>query len=123
MMTIVLGSVAWGAGMPKSIDNDKALKSALKAARTPKDHERIAAYYRAKAARLDAEAAGFDQAAQTSRNSPVVKNLTAPNTAARYADAAKALHQQAQSNRQFAASQEQFEMVASRPSNEARPAK
>ena len=108
MMTLAFGSIAWGVQMPQSINNDKDLKSALKAAKTPEDHERIAAYYKAKAERLDAQAAGYEQAAATYRNGPVVKNLTAPNTAARYESMAKRLREEAQSNRELAASQEQM---------------
>ena len=39
MMTLALGSIAWGVEMPQSINNDKDLKSALKAAKTPEDHD------------------------------------------------------------------------------------
>jgi hypothetical protein len=108
MMTLAFGSIAWGVRMPQSINNDKDLKSALKAARTPEDHERIATYCNAKADRLDAEAAGYEQAAETYRNGPVVKNLTAPNTAARYEGIAKGFREEAQANRELAASQEQI---------------
>ena len=108
MMTLALGSIAWGVQMPQSINNDRDLKTALKAAKTPQDHERIAAYYKAKAESLDSQAAGYEQAAATYRNGPVVKNLMAPNTAARYEAMAKGYRQEAQSNRELAASQEQM---------------
>ena len=49
MMTLAFGSIAWGVQMPQSINNDRDLKSALKAAKTPEDHERIAAYCKVKA--------------------------------------------------------------------------
>ena len=108
MMTLAFGSIAWGAHMPQSINNDKDLKSAVKAARTPEDHERIAIYCSAKAGRLDAEAAGYEQAAETYRNGPVVKNITAPNTAARYEAMAKGFREEAQANRELAAAQRQM---------------
>jgi hypothetical protein len=107
MMTLAFGSVVWGVRMPKSINNDRDLKAALKAARTPEDHERIAAYCEAEAERLDAEAAGYEQAAETYRKGPAAKNLTAPNTAARYDSIAKRLREKAQADREVAASQGQ----------------
>jgi hypothetical protein len=108
MMTLALGSIAWGVQMPQAINNDKDLRAALKAAKTPEDHQRIAAYYTAKAGSLDSQAAGYEQAAATYRNGPVVKNIMAPNTAARYEAMAKGFRQEAQTNRELAASQEQM---------------
>lgn len=107
-MTLLFGSIAWGAKMPQSIDNDKDLKAALKAAKTPEDHVRIAAYCKAKAEKLDAEAVAYEGAAATYRNGPVVKNLMAPNTAARFESMAKGLREEAQSNRELAALHEQM---------------
>jgi hypothetical protein len=114
MMTVALGSIAWGVQMPPSINNDRDLKSALKAAKTPEDHERIAAYYKAKGERLNAEAAEYQEAAMTYRNGPVVKNLTAPNTAARYEYIAEGLREEAKTNRKLAASQAQMAKDAER---------
>jgi hypothetical protein len=108
MMTLAFGTIAWGVQMPQAINTDKDLKIALKAARTPEDHERIAAYYKSKAESLDAQAAGYEQAAANYRNGPVVKNLMAPNTAARYDSMAKEYRQQAQSSRELMASQEEM---------------
>ncbi len=108
MMILAFGSVAWGVQMPQYITNDRDLRSALKAAKTPEEHERIASYYQEKADRLDAKAAEYKQDAAAYRNGPVVKNLTAPNTAARYDSIAKRLRQEAQSSRELAASQEQI---------------
>ena len=107
-MTLALGSIAWGVQMPQAINNDKDLKSALKAAKTPEDHERIAAYCKAKAERLDAQAAGYEQAAVNARNAPVAKNIEAPNTAARYEALAKEFRQEAQSSRELEASNERM---------------
>ena len=117
LMTILaFGSIAWGAQMPQSINNDKGLKSALKAAKTPEDHVRIAAYCKAKAERLDAEAVGYEEAAAAYRHGPVVKNLMAPNTAARYDYMAKGFREEAQSNRELAASREQMAKNATQAS-------
>jgi hypothetical protein len=108
MMILALGTIAWGVQMPPWISNDRDLKSALKAAKTPEDHERIAAYYAVKADRQDAAAADYEKAAAACRNGPVVKNLTAPNTAARYEYIAKEFRDAARSNRKLAASHEQI---------------
>ena len=116
MMILAFGSIAWGGQMPQSINNDKDLKSALKAAKTPQDHVRIAAYCKGKAERLDAEAAGYEEAAASYRNGPVVKNLMAPNTAARYENMAKGFREEAQSNRELAASHEQMAKNATQTS-------
>ncbi|HMD87143.1 MAG TPA: hypothetical protein VKO18_20830 [Terriglobia bacterium] len=105
VMTLAFGSIAWGLQMPPWINNDKDLKSALRAAKTPEDHERIAAYYKAKSERLETEAAEYQEAAMNLRKGPVVKNLTAPNTAARYDCIAERFHEEAKTNRKLAASQ------------------
>jgi hypothetical protein len=120
LLTLVFGSIAWGGQMPQSINSDKDLKSALKAARTPEDHMRIAAYCKGKAERLDAQAAGYEEAAAAYRNGPVVKNLMAPNTAARYESIAKGFREQARSNRELAASHEQMAKMAHKPLSEIR---
>jgi hypothetical protein len=112
MMTLAFGSIAWGVEMPQYVMNDRDLRSALKAAKTPEDHERVAAYCQVKAERLDAKAAEYEEAARDYRNSPVVKNLTAPNTAARYESIAKRLRREAQANRELAASHEQMAYAA-----------
>ena len=49
-----------------------------------------------------------EQAAANARNAPVVKNIMAPNTAARYEAMAKGFRQEAQTNRELAASQDQM---------------
>jgi len=53
----------------------------------------------ARANALDSQAAGYEQAAASISKGPVVKNLMAPNTAARYAATAKRLRQEAASLR------------------------
>jgi hypothetical protein len=108
MMTLAFGSIAWGLQMPQEINNDRDLRTALKAAKTPEDHERIAAYYKAKAEKLNAKAADYQEAAMTYRHSPMVKNLTSPTTAARYEYLAEGYREEAKANREWAASQEEM---------------
>jgi hypothetical protein len=108
MTTLAFGSTALGVEMPRSINSQKDLKLALKAAKTPADHTRIAAYYKTQAESQDSQATGYEQAAATYRSGPVAKNLMAPNTPARYEAIAKGFRQEAQSDRQLAASQEQM---------------
>ena len=105
---LALGSTAFGVEMPRAINSQKDLKIALKAAKSPDDHTRIAAYYKAQAETKDSQAAGYEQAAASYRGGPVVKNLMAPNTVARYDAIAKGFRQEAQSDRQLAESQEQM---------------
>ncbi len=112
MMTLAFGSLGSGAQMPQFIMNARDLRSALKTAKTPEDHVRIAAYCSAKADSLDAEAAANEQAAEASRNSPVIKNIMALNTAARYDSVAKRLRKEAQSYRNLAARQQQLAETA-----------
>jgi hypothetical protein len=108
VMTLAFGSIAWGIQMPQSIHNDKDLKSALKAAKTPEDHERIAAYYKAKSEKLETAAAEYQDAAMNFRKGPVVKNIAAPNTAARYEYIAEGYREEAKANRKLAASHAQM---------------
>lgn len=117
LMALVLGSIAWGVEMPQVIKNGKDLKVALKAAKTPQDHERIATYYKAEAERLDAEAAGYEQAAAKYRSGAYVKNIMSPTTPGRYEYTAKEDREQAQSNRQLAAAQEQLAKNSMQASN------
>jgi hypothetical protein len=108
MMTLAFGSLGWGAQTPQFIVNARDLKSALKAAKTPGDHERIAVYCQEKADQLDAAASGYENQAQAARNAPVVKNMTATNAAARYEAMAKDLRNRAQSYRTLAAAQDKL---------------
>lgn len=105
MLALCLGGVAWGLQMPRWINNARDLKFALKAAKTPEDHERIAGYCEARADRLNADAADYERAAEAARQAPVVKNLTSPTTAPRYEYLAKQLRQQAATYERLAASQ------------------
>ena len=82
-------------------------------AETRADHLKIAAYYNAKANWQNAQAAGYEEAAATLRNGPIVKNLMAPDTAPRYEFVATRLREQAKSNRALAASHDEMATVAS----------
>jgi hypothetical protein len=72
------------------------------------DHLKIARYYRVEADRLDAQAAGYEEAAAGYRNGPIVKNLMAPTTPARYEFFAKGFREEAKSDRVQAVSHEQM---------------
>jgi len=98
--------MAWGAQMPKSIDNDRELRTAIKAPRTPDGDAKIASYLNSKANSLDAQATGYEQAAATARQTPGTKNQMSPTTAGRYEYMAKQCREQANSNRTLAASYE-----------------
>jgi hypothetical protein len=52
LATVLCGSMAWGYPAPKTIRSEKELKSAVKTAKTPEDHLRIAAYYQDQATQL-----------------------------------------------------------------------
>lgn len=108
LMTLIFGSTAWGAQMPQAINNDKELKAALRAAKTPEDDLRIAAYCKARAEWLNSEAEGYEEAATALRNSPYVKNLMSPSTPGRYEYIAKSFREEAQANRELAATHEQM---------------
>jgi hypothetical protein len=78
------------------------------------DHSTLADFYTAKADRLEASAAGYEQAAAAYKNSPSVKNLGSPTTAGRYEFFAKTMRDDAKSSRALAASHEQMALIASR---------
>ena len=86
----------------------REVKRLTATAESPADHSQLARYYMEKAESLDAEAAGYKEAAAVYRNGPIVKNLMAPTTAARYEYLAKTLRDEANSDRQRAESQEQM---------------
>lgn len=78
------------------------------AAKTAEDHLKLARYYSEKADLLDAQGAGYEEAAAAYRNGPSVKNLMAPNAAARYAYFAQEFRKQAKSARALAASHQEM---------------
>ena len=86
----------------------KEVKKLIATAESPEDHLKIARYYRAEADRLDAQGAGYEEAAADIRRGPMVKNLVSPTTPARYEYLAKGFREEAQSDRKLAASQEQM---------------
>jgi hypothetical protein len=49
---LVYAGIAWSLPVPQAIANKKELRSALKTARTPEDHRRIAAYFQEEAKNL-----------------------------------------------------------------------
>ena len=86
----------------------KEIEKLTATAETSQDHLRIARYWNAEAGRLEAQASGYEDAAAAIRRGPVVKNLMAPNTAARYEFVAKGFREQAKSDRANAASHERM---------------
>ena len=57
-VTVILvnAGIAWSLPAPEAIANKKELRSALKTARTPEDHQRIAFYFQEEAKNLREEA-------------------------------------------------------------------
>ena len=93
--------------MPQGLTSKGAKKLAA-TAESRQDHLRLADYYNADADRLDAKGAAYEKAAATYRHGPVVKNLMAPNTAARYEGFAKGFRAEAKADRKLAAYHEQM---------------
>jgi hypothetical protein len=60
------------------------VKKLAKTAKSAEDHLRIARYFNTQADRLEANAAGYEEAAAHYRNGPMVKNLMSPTTPGRY---------------------------------------
>jgi hypothetical protein len=87
----------------------RQLKATMK---SPEDHSKLAQYYKAEADKLDAEAAGYEEAATTYRHGPMVKNLISPTTPGRYEYIAKTYREKAKSDRELAASHEQMAKTA-----------
>lgn len=82
-------------------------------AELPGDHLKLANYYNGEADQLEAEAAAYEGAATTFRNSQFVKNLMSPTAPARYEFIAERLRGEAESDRKFAVSHEAAGKVAS----------
>jgi hypothetical protein len=80
----------------------------LKAMKSPEDHSKLAQYYKAEADKLDAAAAGYEEAAATYRQGPMVKNLISPTTPGRYEYIGKTYREKANSDRELATSHEQM---------------
>ena len=86
----------------------REVKRLSAAAESANDHLMLAAYYRAEAERLDAQASGYERAAATYRNGPMVENLMAPSTLDRYEFLAKGLRDESRSDRTLATAQEEM---------------
>jgi hypothetical protein len=80
------------------------IKKLTATAESAADHLKLARYYREKADGLDAQAAGYEEAAAAYRHGAIVKNLMAPNTPARFEFLAKGFREQAKIDRDLAAS-------------------
>ena|SRR5579863_9210695 len=97
------------AAAPREITiNRKRLKKLIATAKSSEDHLKLADYYRAKADNLEAEEKAYEEAAAAYRQGPIVKNLMALNTAARYESLAKGFREEAKSTRALAVSHEQM---------------
>ena len=92
---------------------DREAKRLAATAKSPADHLKLVEFYTAKAKRLEAQAAGYEQAAAAYMNGPKVKNLMSPTTPGRYEFFAKNLRNEAKSSRALAATHEQLALVAS----------
>jgi hypothetical protein len=100
---------------PQKLTKSEVKKLAA-AAKSPEDHRTVARFYKAEANGLDAQAAGYEDAAATLRNGPLVKNSTSPATPGRFEFAAKGIREEAKADRGLAASHEEMAkaVVASR---------
>ena len=96
---------------PKELTK-REMEKLASAAKAPEDHLTVARYYRAEAETLDAKAAGYETAAAKLRNGPIVKNLMAPNTPARYEFSAKGFRDEATSDRALATAHEKMVKTA-----------
>ncbi len=77
-------------------------------AESAEDHLKIARYYGAEADRLEAQAAGYDEAVAAYRRNPAPKNVMSPTAAAHYEYQARGFREEAKADRTLAASQEQM---------------
>ena len=91
---------------------NKEAKRLAAIAESRTDHLKLAAFYTAKADSLEARAAGYEEAAAAHKNGPMVKNLMSPTTAGRYGFLAKAMREEAKTNRALAASHEGMARIA-----------
>jgi len=90
----------------------KEVKRLTATAKSAEDHLKIARYYEGEADRLDAQAAGYEEAAAGYRHSPAAKNLASPTTAGRYDYLARGFREEAKADRALAASEEQVAKIA-----------
>jgi hypothetical protein len=94
------------AAQPHELTKREA-KRLASTAESREDHLKLAGYYKTQADELDAEGAGYEEAAEAYRHAPAAKNLASPTTAGRYEYMAKTFREQARSYRTLATTQEQ----------------
>lgn len=82
-------------------------------AESRRDHLELAEFYTAKAANLEGQAAGYEEAATAYRNGPTIKNLMSPTTVGRYEFFAKRMRDEAKFSRILAASHDHMALIAS----------
>jgi hypothetical protein len=84
------------------------IKKLAATAKSAEDHLTVARFYRVEAHGLDVQAAGYEEAAASLRNGPIVKNFASPTTGGRLGFAAKGFRDEAKSDRAIAASHEEM---------------
>lgn len=107
LMALTYRAPAVQAAVPRELTK-RDVKKLAATAKSAEDHLKIAGYYNAQADRLEANAAGYEEAAARYQHSPLVKNLMSPTTPGRYAFIAKGYREEASSNRAQAVSHEQM---------------
>src|SRR6516164_4452863 len=95
------------AAVPQELTR-KQVKRLTATAESVADHLRLANYFQAEANSAEARATAYERAAETLRNGPMVKNLTAPSTPGRYEFIAKGFRDEAKSDRSQAAAHEEM---------------
>jgi hypothetical protein len=99
------------AEVPQGLTKKEAKKLAA-TAESRTDHLKLAEYYTMQADRLEARAAGYEQAAAAYRDGPTVKNLMAPTTAERYEFFVKGFREEANANRVLAETHGHLALIA-----------
>jgi len=105
LMALTYRAPAARTAVPRELTRNE-IKKLTATAESAADHLKLARYYRGKADGLDAEAAGYEEAAAAYRHGPIAKNLMAPNTPARHEFLAKGFRERAKADRDLAASHE-----------------
>lgn len=112
LMSPTYRSPAVQVAVPHELTNREAKKLAA-TAESRADHMRLAEYYGTRADKAEAQAAGYERAATTYRESPLPKNFMSPTTPGRYEFTAKGFREEAKSSRAIAASHERMALIAS----------
>jgi hypothetical protein len=105
LMALTYRAPAAQMAVPRELTRND-IKKLTATAKSAADHMKVARYYWEKADGLDAQAAGYEEAAAAYRHGPIVKNLMAPNAPARYEFFAKGFREQSKADRDLAASHE-----------------